>query len=226
MKKYLLAFLLLGLYLPASPQDRFYGIKGGLSLSNFWGVGSENINDEFRSELGSLDEQNLPRFTVGLFRTRELLTDLIAVQTEILFIRQGKKWESDGETFLVYVDYLQMPWFMKLTLPVLLKPGIYFGPQLSLMLQARVKDIPGELETADFFSGKNASGELFERFVNVVDAGIAAGVDFKIEMGPGNLVFDFRYTMGALNAFNFESADKTRNYAFMFMAGYALNFGY
>jgi hypothetical protein len=94
------------------------------------------------------------------------------------------------------------------------------------MLQARVKDIPGELETADFFSGKNASGELFERFVNVVDAGIAAGVDFKIEMGPGNLVFDFRYTMGALNAFNFESADKTRNYAFMFMAGYALNFGY
>ncbi|NLG16356.1 MAG: PorT family protein [Fibrobacter sp.] len=226
MRKIFVMVIILAVHFLSYSQDRFYGIKGGLSISNFWGAGSENVNNEFRDELADLDEKNLSWFAVSMFSSREIISDLVAVQTEINYIRQGKEWESDNKSFQIYADYLYMPWLLKLELPVMLRPGIYIGPHLSLMFAARVKDVADELQGSEFFSGKDPSGELFERFVNVVDAGLTAGLDFDIELGPGVVILDFRYVLGVLNTFNFQPADKTRNYSFLFMAGYALNFGY
>ena len=40
-------------------QDKTIGIKGGFTISNFWGDGSDNLNGRLRSEIQKIDEQNL-----------------------------------------------------------------------------------------------------------------------------------------------------------------------
>ena len=186
-------------------QDKTIGIKGGFTISNFWGDGSDNLNGRLRSEIPNLDEQNLYWFTVGLFNTRNLLPDLFSVQTEINYMRGGKNWEGsiDGEEFSfdVFADYLQLPWLAKITIPVLFRPQIYFGPYLSWMFRARLTDAPQEV--VETIIGDDVTvGEVFERYTNTIDLGLTTGIDFGIPLGPGNLVFDFRYNLGAINVFN------------------------
>lgn len=206
-------------------QERSYGIKGGWSISNFWGDGTEDVNNAFSDAVGTLDEQNLYWFSISLFSKRELLPDFLAIQSELMYVRNGKSWEADGDKFKVYADYLQMPWLLKITMPVFLRPSIYFGPHIAWMFRARVEDVPGTLENEPFFAGKDPDGRLFEGFTNVIDGGLTAGLDFDIPFGPGNVVVDLRYTLGALNVFNFAEGDRVRNYSFLIMAGYSIDFG-
>ncbi|NLE00807.1 MAG: PorT family protein [Fibrobacter sp.] len=229
MKKLLFAFLLSGLFLSTqSFAQKSYGIKGGFTISNFWGPGSQNLNDLFRSELPTLDERNLYWFTVGIFTTRELLPDFASVQTELLYMRGGKNWvesSSGDNSFQVFADYLQMPALLKITIPVILRPRIYVGPYISYMFRARAQKIPSTLEDNAFFDGKGAGSELFERYTNVIDLGMTTGFDFDVPFGPGSFVFDFRYNLGAVNVFNVAPASGLRNYNFLFMAGYKISVG-
>ncbi|HEX3019537.1 MAG TPA: hypothetical protein VHP36_04515 [Chitinispirillaceae bacterium] len=209
-------------------QEKTFGIKGGFTISNFWGDGSENLNNTLRGVAPNLDEQNQYWFAVSIFNTRDLLPDFLSVQTEILYLRGGKSWEGNiGGTHFstnVYADYFQMPWLAKITIPVLFRPRVYFGPYLSWMFRARLINAPIDFTTA--ITGETAPiGELFERYTNTVDLGLSTGVDFDIPFGPGNLVFDFRYNLGALNVFNVQAAAGLRNYIFLFMAGYSIYFG-
>jgi hypothetical protein len=187
------------------------------------------LNNQFRSLSSSLDEQNLYWFTISLFSTREIFPDLIAIQSEIVYTRGGKNWEGDAEgtdySFDIYADYLQMPWLLKISLPIMLRPRIYAGPHLSWMFRSRVERVPVALEDAPFFTGKDPQNNIYEGNVNVLDIGLTTGLDFDFPAGPGSFVFDFRYTLGGLNIFNYAEGDNIKNYAFLFMAGYSLNFG-
>ncbi len=221
--------IIISTWVSINGQDRTFGIKGGFTISNFWGDGTENLNNQLRAASPDLDEQNLYWFTVGLFNTRHLLPDLFSVQTEILYVRGGKNWEGSfgGEEFSVdvFADYLQMPWLAKITIPVLFRPQIYFGPYLSWMFRARLMNAPDALQEA--FTGDDdiVVGELFERYTNTIDLGLSTGIDFGIPVGPGKVVLDFRYNLGAINVFNAEPAASVRNYVFLFMAGYSIEFG-
>ncbi len=206
-------------------QDKTIGIKGGFTIANFWGDGADNLNGRLRTEIPNLDEQNLYWFTVGLFNTRNVLPDLFSVQTEIIYMRGGKNWEGsiDGEvySFDVFADYLQMPWLAKITIPVLFRPHVYFGPYLSWMFRARLTDAPAGV--AETIIGDDVTvGEIFERYTNTIDLGLTTGIDFGIPFGPGNMVFDFRYNLGAINVFNTVPTASVRNYVFLLMAGYSI----
>ncbi len=206
-------------------QDKTIGIKGGFTIANFWGDGSDNLNGRLRTEIPNLDEQNLYWFTVGIFNTRNVLQDLFAVQTELIYMRGGKNWEGtiDGKkvSFDVFADYLQMPWLAKITIPVLFRPQIYFGPYLSWMFRARLTDAPDGI--AETIIGDAVTvAEVFERYTNTIDLGLTTGIDFGIPFGPGNLIFDFRYNLGAINVFNTVPAASVRNYLFLMMVGYSI----
>lgn len=230
MKRF--TFFLVALLVPCTvilAQDKTFGIKGGFAISNFWGGGTDRFNNQFRAVTPDLDEQNLYYFTVGFFNSRNLLPDFLAIQTELLYVRGGKNWEGtvggDDFSFDLYADYIQMPWLVKITIPVLLRPRIYFGPYLSWMFRARVTGVPVELESAAFFEGVDVQGELFERYTNTIDVGMSAGLDFDVPFGPGNLVFDFRFNLGALDVFNIPEAKDVRNYVFLLSLGYSIEFG-
>lgn len=223
------AFVVTLSFSSAAQDGRYFGAKGGYTLSNFWGDGVDNLNNAIRAGASSVDERNLPWFTVSLFAKKEVIPDFAAFQTEMIYYRGGKAWEGTyggvSRHFQMQIDYIGMPWIVKIQLPVYLKPSIYAGPQLSLMFRSRANELPDEVETTPFFSGTNVNSEVFESYTNVVDLGFVAGVDFGIPFGPGDVVLDFRYQMGAVDVYNFAPARKIRNYMFMFMAGYALNFG-
>jgi hypothetical protein len=218
-------FLIL-IAISVNAQGKSFGIKGGLSISNFWGDGMDNLNNQI-----DLDEKNLLWGVISLYSTREFLPDLISLQSELVYSRGGKRWSGniDGNDvdLRISIDYISMPWLMKLNLPVLMKPSIYIGPQVSWMFRARVEDLPSDIAAESFFADINRTtgSGLFERYVNVIDIGFAAGLDFNIPLGPGSAVIDFRYNQGFLNVFNFDEGDDIHNYSFFVMAGYQLDFG-
>ena len=71
-------------------QDKTIGIKGGFTISNFWGDGSDNLNGRLRSEIPNLDEQNLYWFTVGLFNTRNLLRIFFPFRQKLTICEEGR----------------------------------------------------------------------------------------------------------------------------------------
>jgi hypothetical protein len=214
-----------------SQTNRMVGIKGGYVLSNFWGTGTDNLNSSLREVVSGLDEKNLNWFTVSVFSTRELIPDLFALQSELLYFRGGKSWEGTvGGTkkdLQMSIDYIQMPVLFKVQFPFPLKPSVYVGPQISLMFRSRTDNLPGAVDTTPFFrgTGGDASNGFFNRNTNVVDLGFAAGIDIGIPFGPGNIVVDARYQMGVIDIYSYPAGQKVRNYNFLFMAGYAFNFG-
>lgn len=228
MKKLCVSAVLLVLALSSSifGQAKAYGIKSGFTISNYWGAGTEGVNDQFRAEIPTLDERNIYWFTLSLFATREVLPDFAAVQTELIYVRGGKNWSSGGDnSFQVFADYLQFPFLLKIAVPVILRPRIYVGPYISYMFRARAQNVPSALDNTAFFAKKEVGSELFEQSTNVIDLGLTTGFDFDIPYGPGKFVLDFRYNLGALNVFNFASGASVRNYNFLFMLGYAISLG-
>ncbi len=212
--------------------NKTYGVKGGFTLSNFWGGGMDVLNNSMKAVTTNTDEKNFKWFTVSLFSSNELIPDFASVQSELVYYRGGKSYKGDiagsSTTINLYQDYLQMPFILKIHLPYPFEPSIYAGPQISWMFRSRVENIPATASSTPFFSGKSAAeivGQVWDANTNVIDLGFVAGLDFSIPYGPGNIILDGRYSMGVLDVYNYAAANSVRNYVFMFMAGYAFNFG-
>ena len=209
--------------------ERLIGIKGGYSLSNYWGSGADNLNSSVQSVTTNLDERNLPWFCVSLFNSHEIIPGLTSVQSELVYYRGGKAYKGTfggaERHFSLEVDYLAVPIMMKIHFPFPLKPSVYVGPQISWMFRSRANNFPSGIDSTPFFAGTNASGEIFNQNTNIIDLGFVAGLDFGIPFGPGQIVLDGRYQMGGLDVFNYAAGQKTKNYNFLFMLGYAFNFG-
>jgi hypothetical protein len=209
-------------------QDKFVGIKAGITIANFQGDGMDRLNDQIASSGTDFDERNLYRFRISFFRSKEILPDLFGIQSEISWIQTGKAWQIsiDGETQDVQIqtDYLQFPWLIKISLPLWLRPNIYTGPAISMMLRSRLNNVNSVLDTIPFFNMQQSGSDIFEYKTNVFDIGLVSGLDMMVPLGPGNLIIDLRYYLGGLNVFNFPHSGPIRNYHFAVEAGYALNF--
>lgn len=211
-------------------NGKIYGIKGGYTLSNFWGDGTDNLTNSLEAVTTTLDERNFPWFTVSLFSSREVIPDFIALQSELVYIRGGKAYKGTfvggaERHFSQEIDYFQMPFMLKVLFPFPIKPSIYVGPYISWMFRSKVKNLPATANTTFFFDGNNVTGEVYNRNTNVIDVGMVTGLDFAIPFGPGSIILDGRFQLGALDVYNYSNARKVRNYIFSMMGGYALDFG-
>ncbi len=229
-KRLMLSTVLLLATLTSSLKAGQFGIKGGAALSNFWGEGSVRLSEQM-ANVGAVDEQNQVWFSLGVFRSRDLLPDFLSTQSEILYSRGGKSWavtpEGNGEQKMTLsIDYLQMPSFAKVRFPFpVMATDAYFGPQISWAFRARSHNVSAALDTLPFFADFDAQARLMDREMNVIDLGFVTGLMFDFPVGPGLLVLDFRYQMGFLNVYNFVEANQIKNYSFLFMLGYAFEFG-
>lgn len=209
--------------------DKTFGIKGGYMFSNYWGSGTDNLNSSVRSVTTDLDERNLQWFCVSAFSSHSIIPDMASVQSELVYYRGGKFYKGTfggaDRHFSIEVDYLAMPVMLKIHFPFPLKPSIYAGPQISWMFRSRTNNFPLGIDSTPFFAGTDAINEVFNNHTNVIDLGFVAGLDFGIPFGPGEIVLDGRYQLGALDVFNYAAGRKVRNYSFLMMLGYAFNFG-
>lgn len=218
------ASLLLLLAATAAQSQLRYGIKGGLSLSNLWGDGITEFEDDLLASdpVTSVESGWVYFITGGVFVRYDFIPDFLAIQPELLYLRGGKSWDVNDEDLKVYVDYITLPVLFKLMIPLdyPVTPSAYAGPVFSYSLRARTEGLENVPDGADlgFMTG---FGEDIDDAVNDFDVGLAAGLAFDIEAGPGAVVLDFRYNWGFLEVFDGQDI---RNYSFQLMAGYALGY--
>lgn len=209
------------------------GIKGGLSFANLGGA--KNLDNEIQAVVPSADPGSLLWWTASVWSAHDLLPNLVALQMELTYWRGGKSWNGmpggDDDDFKLEIDYLQIPLMLKVLVPIAtyIVPNLYVGPQISLAFRARARNInqlPEGIELiSPFFNGLDQRSSIIDYAVNTFDAGFVAGAGFQLPSKYGNFDFDFRYIFGGLNTFNFPEATEIRNYAFLLMAGYSVNFG-
>ena len=115
-----------------------YGMKAGLNLANFTGDDADAGEGE--------DKKARMGFAAGGFVTYGI-TEMFAVQPELLYTMKGAKYEWDGGSETVKFDYLEIPVLAKVSIPTEgnIGPHFFIGPSLGILLGAKNKvEIDGE----------------------------------------------------------------------------------
>ena len=194
------------------------GIKGGFkigaSMAKLHGDDVEDLTDLFGE-----DQKSRIGFCAGGFITFNI-TDMFAIQPEVLYTMKGTKYEEEilGETLKVWIklDYLEIPVLVKIIVPTPggVKPFLFAGPVLALKLSGKIK--------AEY-AGESEEDDIEDEDMKSTDFGlvIGAGVDFGLGVpGTGKMTLDVRYSLGLSTISAFEG-DDVKNGVFSLMVGFS-----
>jgi len=173
-------------------QKAGFEIKGGLS----WG----NVSN--RGVLpGSLNGRNGVALGLGLFGGSP-----VGFGIEGLYVQRG----VDNDIFDVNsrrLDYIDIPGYLRISVPFALQPFIYAGPQVSFELRCRAGGTLGSADCPD-------TGRPSTSWSGIIGAGI--------RLNPGvALSFEGRYVYGLtdLHLSTVTSSSSYRTRSFMLLAG-------
>lgn len=185
MKKIILAAAALVMCISgASAQGFDWGIKAGLNLATLTKVD---------------DAKMKPSMYAGVFANFMVIDDLLDIQPEVLYSRQGYK---DGD-FYARLNYLNIPVLAKLH--ILNKLTLDLGPQFGIMLNAKGKEkIDGNTVKGDLDGLKN------------FDVSFAMGLTYRI---ISMLDVSARYNLG-LTKVNDMGDEKAKNSVIQVGVGY------
>ena len=160
-----------------------FGFKGGYNYSSF--------NGEVTKD-NSL--KGLSGFYVGALLELPL-GDVISLQPEVIYSRQGAAWEKDynipilGKGSLkndIKLDYLNIPVMAKVNLgPLFLQGGVQFG------------FLVGKPETSSTVNGRRVTEELDKDAYASFDFGVGAGLGVNLSE---HFFIEARYTHSLTNA--------------------------
>lgn len=182
MKKYVLwiGLVLMG-FSYGSAQEVRLGAKGGVSFSTFSGDRLGNIKSRTGFHIGVLAE--FP------------LSDVFAIQPEILYSTKGGKYSEKGTELGVNYSYRVEQKMDYIDVPVLAKfylldgLSVEAGPQISFLTTSS-SEYEGSLGDLTI-SGED---ELWD-FIKT-DFGIAGGISYRL---PAGVFFSARYIFGLSN---------------------------
>ena len=182
MRKFalLIALTIFGLT-QANAQN--FGFKGGYNYSSFNGeVAKDNTL------------KGLSGFYVGALLELPL-GDVLSLQPEVIYSRQGAAWEKDynipilGKGSLkndIKLDYLNIPVMAKVNLgPLFLQGGVQFG------------FLVGKPETSSTVNGRRVTEELDKDAYASFDFGVGAGLGVNLSE---HFFIEARYTHSLTNA--------------------------
>ena len=160
-----------------------FGFKGGYNYSSFNGdVAKDNTL------------KGLSGFYVGALLELPL-GDVISLQPEVIYSRQGAAWEKDynipilGKGSLkndIKLDYLNIPVMAKVNLgPLFLQGGVQFG------------FLVGKPETSSTVNGRRVTEELDKDAYASFDFGVGAGLGVNLSQ---HFFIEARYTHSLTNA--------------------------
>lgn len=169
------------------------GLKSGINLAKFYGARELEIGgvhlDPYKNQVLK------PGFMAGAVLQFKI-SDMFALQPELLFSSRGQKIKDGTDWSTLILNYVEIPILTQLLIPIgVVTPIVYAGPSLAFKI-GKVDRIgkTGGIET-DMDDYKR---EIFDKYYNKFDLGIAIGGAFGTKVGPGNLIADFRYTFGLL----------------------------
>jgi len=191
------------------------GLKGGLAITDLEGNGVSAMEDSLGSGLGFKSG-----FAGGFFADIGI-TDMISIQTELLYLPKGAKAsiEEMGILFTTSLNfnYLEIPLLLKLKPPVNsnIMFEIFAGPTLGLNLSAEI----GTSVMGFLVYKEDISEEIKSTDIGLVFGG---GVGFALG-SAGILTIEGRYTMGLNSVAEAENRDiKTKNIIVMLGYGFSL----
>ena len=160
-----------------------FGFKGGYNYSSFNGeVAKDNTL------------KGLSGFYVGALLELPL-GDVLSLQPEVIYSRQGAAWEKDynvpfwGKVALkndLRLDYLNIPVMAKVNLgPLFLQGGVQFG------------FLVGKPETSSTVNGRRVTEELDKDAYAAFDFGVGAGLGVNLSQ---HFFIEARYTQSLTNA--------------------------
>ena len=182
------------------------GVKLGLNFANW--VGDDA--DIFQDQGYDMDKKMKIGFTFGGFLTYSV-NEMFALQPEILYSIQGVIYEGSmlglDATSTNTLTYIQIPILAKFNLSMEgnIKPNIFLGPQLGLLLTAKTKAEVEGVEVEEDMKDVTKSTDFSLVF--------GGGVQF------GLFSIDGRYNMG-LTSFD-EGEDDIKNSVISIMVGYS-----
>lgn len=188
-----------------SAQGLTGGLKAGMNIANIHG---DDVEDMWDSKIG---------ICAGGFITCRL-SDLFAIQPELLFTMKGAKAEEEvfGETMKVTMkmNYLEIPVLAKLSIPTpgTVKPSLFVGPSLAIKLSGKAK-----VE----YAGESAEADIEE--LKSTDFGLVFGGGIDFALGQGKLTVDARYTLGLTTTREPEDEEEVdvKNGVISIMVGYS-----
>lgn len=202
------AALLLGLALPLTGQASF-GVKAGMNIATLGG-----------DDVGDVDSRT-GLVVGGLVHYR--LSDLLAVQPELLYSQKGAKFSETlfGEPIsgTFKLDYLEVPVLLRVDVPTggpELRPSVHAGPTFALELSCKVS-----------FSGFGESGTEdcdsdIDSDRRTVDLGMALGGGLDVAFRGGTLLIEARYTLGLRTLDSSSNPEDVKNRVWSITFGYRL----
>lgn len=220
MKQLLLGLLFFTCYSSTSAKDIFFGIKGGVNLSTWYGAKKVDVeeNDMLNDSMSDYHMYKYrklkPGFDIGLM-LRIYTNDFFSLQPELHLNSKGyrqviqdsaKYRYSSGKYYFKYEQrlnfhYIEVPVLFKFNIPnpSIIQPNLYFAPSFGFKTWISGSE---ELETPDGIQGGFYNDEQIDEInksTYVFDFGASAGAGFDIVTKSCDIVFDVRYTLGLSN---------------------------
>jgi hypothetical protein len=215
--------------------DSYCGIKAGCNLSTWWNAQNNTTmlgNDAYTLSPYAHREIK-PGLAIGAqFET--ILFSSVFFQPELMFSMKGygkrelRNDPIDTTLTTVNLDYLELPLLLKWRFSGTgLKPSIYLGPVLSLLVYSS-----GIIDnTGKAFSDEDK--DYLFKYTSTFDFGATVGGSIEKKIGKGFLLLDIRLTAGFLNINKLSSYQKEqgvskksllkdKNAVFSIMAGYSV----
>ena len=211
MKKFTLVLMAAAIMIfAASPLfagGMMFGIKGGLNLANITG---DDVGDT--------------SMKMGLVVGGSLcynITEIFAIQPELLFTMKGAKETIEGEDGYLKLSYIEIPLLLKVNLPTegKIDPMLYAGPGFGILMSSKISN-GGEVDMKDMTKS--------------FDIGIIAGAGIAYQLEKGAITVEGRYEVGMTTIDNLDDAalddlDLTdqpdiKNSVISFMVGYSFPF--
>lgn len=187
MKKlFLFAVLFIFTLTTTHAQDISFGIKAGVNFSSVTGDNVDELDGRTSLHAGGV-------VNIGI-------SELFAVQPEVLFSAQGATTSEEGIDATVKLDYINIPIMADFT--VAEGFSLQGGPQIGFNMTSEVEweDETEELED-----------------IESLDLGLGIGAQYRLPMG---LFFQARYVIGMSDISSDDSDDKNQNSVLSISAGW------
>jgi len=225
--------------------DLSAGIKAGLGIANFKGSGV-NVTGVVPYTNNSL------LGAAGGCALNVKFTDIIGAEVDVLYSMKGSKaegtnsWQGYDFNFpgvlltivttaeqKYTINYLDIPVLVKFLVPLQgrVKPAFFMGPSFNMLLSSKMNQVID----SSFFDSTGIT--VIKAPVSIdstmdrkssskpLDVGLVVGASAEMEMGPGDVVVDVRYSFGLSDIYKKDSwLASLQNTHFAIMVGYNYKF--
>lgn len=217
MKKILLLLVLSFVFSAAYTQKFYVGLKGGVNSCTLTG-----------QDTTLYSKKRLPGFHIGALVNMGI-SDLISLQPELTYSKQGIRLNVINPPMLgnidnirYYLNYINLTLLAKAMFGgETIRGFINAGPYIGYMLSAKYLyyDIPFNIDKTSKFDFK------ISKEINRLDIGGTLGIGLTFRSGPGDLVFDLRYSLGTVSVSEKAPFEKYANSVISGSIGYVVPLG-